>query len=81
MDILRENLKILLKVYTQEEITNLCDLKDRSVFSKFVTKKSETLSLNTLYLLSKKLKLNIDDLCNKKLVIKFEFEEVNNETI
>lgn len=74
MDILRNNLKTLLKVYTQEEITNLCGFKDRSVFSKFITKKSETLSLNKVYLLSKTLGLNIDDLCNKKLVIKFEFE-------
>lgn len=77
MNMLRDNLKLILKIYNQKELANLCNIKDRSVFSKFISEKTDSLSFSTIYSLSKGLMLNIDDLCNKKLILKFQFEEVS----
>lgn len=76
MEILRENIKTLLKLYTQQELTNLAGNKDRTTFSSFINKKSDNISLQIISCIAKALDISIDDLCNKKLKKKFVFEEV-----
>lgn len=76
MEILRENIKTLLKLYTQQELTNLAGNKDRTTFSSFISNKSNSINLKTILCIAKKLDISIDDLCNKKLKIKFVFEDV-----
>ena len=76
MEILRENIKTLLKLYTQQELTNLAGNKDRTTFSSFINNRSNSINLQTILCIAKKLDISIDDLCNKKLKIKFVFEDV-----
>lgn len=76
MEILRENMKTLLKLYTQQELTDLAGNKDRTTFSSFVNGKLNNIGLTIILRIAKSLNISVDDLCNKKLKIKFVFEEV-----
>lgn len=75
MDILRENIKTLLKLYTQQELANLAGKKDRAALSYFINGRSKSMNIKTIQNIAKQLNLSIDDLCNKKAKIKIEFEE------
>lgn len=75
MDILRENIKTLLKLYTQQELANLAGKEDRTALSCFINGKSKSMNIETIRNIAQQLNLSIDDLCNKKIKIKLEFEE------
>lgn len=73
-DILRENLKILCKMFTQEKIANMLGYNDRTTMSYYINGKTNNISIYGLLNLAQELNLSVDDLCNKKIIFKIEFE-------